>query len=733
MIRTSVAALAALLASTSLTPSAMAQTTSAASSGAVPAAATVAQAGGFAASPETDPYLWLEEVDGARAMEWVHAQNARTLSILQGDPRYATLHQEALDIVQSRDRIPSPGFTHDGHIDNFWQDAQHVRGVWRRTTLDSYRTATPQWETILDVDALAAAEDANWVYKGSTCLPPEERYCLISLSNGGKDAVTLREFDSVERKFVEGGVVLPESKGGASWIDKDTLLVSRDFGPGTLTDSGYPMVVKRMKRGQTLEQAETLFTGQPTDVSVSGYTLRDADGAVKAVLINRAVDFYSSETWRVTDDGALIQLPLPAKSDIAGLVDGRLLVTLKQDWTAPSGQTFQTGDLIAWPLEAWLADARTLAQLVLRPTERQAIEGMNVTRNRLVVALYDNVRGSVRVYTPGEGAWAYTTLDLPQNVSVGVGSASEKDDKVFVSVTGYLNPSSLWLADAATGVVDQVKSMPAKFDATGMKVDQFQARSADGTMIPYFVVHKADMPLDGSNPTVLYGYGGFESSLLPGYSATVGKLWLERGGVYVIANTRGGGEFGPRWHEAALQQNRQRAHEDFQAVALDLIARDITSQPKLGIMGGSQGGLFMGAMLTQRPDLINAAVIQVPLFDMLRFHKLLAGASWIGEYGNPDIPEQRAWIEQYSPYQNLRAGQPYPEVFIHTSTKDDRVHPGHARKAAARLEELGYPVLFYENTDGGHAAGANLQETARRLALEYTYLSRRLMDTPAQQ
>lgn len=722
MIRSSAALLAALLASSSLSTVAMAQTS-------VPAPGP----SGFATSEATDPYLWLEDVDGDRAMEWVRAHNERSLGVLQGDPRYAALHDQALAIVQAQDRIPSPGFTRDGHIDNFWQDAQHVRGVWRRTTLDSYRTDTPQWETVLDIDALAEAENANWVYKGSTCLAPEERYCLISLSNGGKDAVTLREFDAVERRFVEGGIVLPESKGDAAWIDRDTLLVSRDFGPGTLTSSGYPMVVKRMKRGQTLDQAETLFTGQPSDVSVSGYTLRDADGAVKAVLINRAVDFYSSETWRMADDGTLTRLALPPKSDINGLVDGRLVVSLKQDWTAPSGQEFRSGDLIAWPLEAWLSDQATRAQLVLRPTERQAVEAVNATRNTLVVALYDNVRGSVRVYRPGEAEWTQTTLDLPQNVSVGVGSASETDDKVFVSVTGYLNPPSLWLADAATGGVDQVKAMPAKFDAAGMTVEQHEARSADGTMIPYFVVHKADMPLDGSNPTLLYGYGGFESSLLPGYSATVGKLWLERGGVYVIANTRGGGEFGPRWHEAALQENRQRAHEDFQAVALDLIARDITSQPKLGIMGGSQGGLFMGAMLTQRPDLINAAVIQVPLFDMLRFHKLLAGASWIGEYGDPDVPEQRAWIERYSPYQNLRAGQPYPEVFIHTSTKDDRVHPGHARKAAARLEELGYPVLFYENTDGGHAAGANLRETARRIALEYTYLSRRLMDSPAQQ
>ena len=719
MIRSSAAVLAALLASTSLTSVSMAQ--------------TAPSAPAFATSEASDPYVWLEDVEGERAMAWVKDHNAHSLGVLQGDPRYEPLHQQALAIVQARDRIPSPGFTHDGHIDNFWQDAQHVRGVWRRTTLDSYKTAEPQWETVLDIDALAEAESANWVYKGSTCLAPEERYCLISLSNGGKDAVTLREFDSVTRSFVEGGFFLPESKGGATWLNRDTLLISRDFGVGTLTNSGYPMIVKRMMRGQSLDQADVLFMGEPTDVSVSGYTLRDADGVLKATLINRSVDFYSSETYRVTADSSVVKLALPAKSDITGLVAGQLVVSLKQDWTAPSGQDFKSGDLIAWPLDAWLEDPATPAVLVLRPTERQAVEGVNATRNTLVVALYDNVRGSVRVYRPGETEWTHTTLDLPQNVSVGVGSASETDDKVFVSVTGYLNPSSLWLADAATGAVDQVKSMPAKFDATGMTVDQHEARSADGTMIPYFVVHKADMPLDGSNPTLLYGYGGFESSLLPGYSATVGKLWLERGGVYVIANTRGGGEFGPRWHEAALQQNRQRAHEDFQAVALDLIARDITSQPKLGIMGGSQGGLFMGAMLTQRPDLINAAVIQVPLFDMLRFHKLLAGDSWKGEYGDPDIPEQRAWIQAYSPYQNLRAGQPYPEVFIHTSTKDDRVHPGHARKAAARLEELGYPVLFYENTDGGHAAGANLQETARRLALEYTYLSRRLMDTPAQE
>jgi prolyl oligopeptidase len=722
MIRT--AALAALLASTALSSAAMAQNASPAS------APTEVSGGGFATSDATDPYLWLEEVEGERAMAWVEAHNERSLGVLRGDPRFETLHQQALEIVQSRDRIPSPGFNHDGTVDNFWQDAEHVRGVWRTTTLDSYRTAEPQWETVLDFDALSAAEGKNWVYKGATCLPPDETRCLISLSDGGKDAVTVREFDRSTKTFVENGFVLPESKGGAAWVDRDTLLVSRDFGPGSLTSSGYPMIVKVLKRGQTLDQAQTVFTGQPTDVSVSGYTLRDADGVVQATLINRGVSFYEGETHRLNADGSTTKLELPAKSNINALVQGQLVVTTDQDWTAPSGQEFKTGDVIAWDLDRWLADPATPAQLIIRPGEREAIEGISNTRNKLVVALYENVRGSVYVYEPNPaGEWSRTRLDLPQNVTVGVGSASERDDKVFVSVAGYLNPSSLYLADAAAGSAEVVKSLPAKFDATGMVVEQFEATSADGTKIPYFVVHKGDMPMDGSNPTLLYGYGGFQNSLLPGYSATVGKLWLERGGVYVVANTRGGGEFGPRWHQAALQQNRQRAHEDYQAVALDLIARGVTSQPKLGIMGGSQGGLFMGAMLTQRPDLINAAVIQVPLFDMLRFHKLLAGASWMAEYGNPDIAEERAWIEQYSPYQRLEAGQPYPEVFIHTSTKDDRVHPGHARKAAARLEELGYPVLFYENTDGGHAAGANLRETARRLALEYTYLTRRLMDT----
>lgn len=670
-----------------------------------------------------DPYLWLEEIEGEKPLAWVKERNDRSLGVLQGDARYADLHAKAVAIVNATDRIPTPGFNRDGTVDNFWQDKTNVRGLWRRTTLDSYRTAAPQWETVLDFDALAKAENANWVYKGAGCLQPEERYCLVSLSNGGKDAVTVREYDTVERKFVDGGFVLPESKGGVTWIDHDTLLVTRDFGPGTLTKSGYPFVVKRLKRGQSLDQAQEVFRGTPDDVSVQAFTLRDADGKLQATVLRRGVTFYEAEHFLLTDAG-VVKLPLPAKVSLQALVDDQLVFTAEQDWNG-----FKLGDLVAYDLSALKADpAKAKAELILRPGPRESIEAVSNTRNKLIVALYENVKGAAYAYSHGAKGWTRAKLALPENSTISIGSASETDDRVFFTVSNYLSPQTLWLADAASGELEKVKAMPERFDASGHVVEQYEATSKDGTKIPYFVVRPKGAKLDGSNPTLLYGYGGYQNSLLPGYSGTMGKLWLERGGTYVVANTRGGGEFGPAWHQAALQKNRHKAHEDFVAVAEDLIARKITSPRRLGIMGGSQGGLFMGVAMTKRPELFNAAVIQVPLFDMMRFHKLLAGASWIAEYGDPDVAEQREWILEYSPYQALKAGQKYPEAFILTSTKDDRVHPGHARKAAAKLEALGYPVFYYENTDGGHAAGANLMETARRVALEYTYLTRKLMD-----
>ncbi|HJV43068.1 prolyl oligopeptidase family protein [Caulobacter sp.] len=670
-----------------------------------------------------DPYLWMEEIEGTRALDWAKAQNTRSLGVLQGDPRYADLEAKALAILNAKDRVPGVSFAGDGTLRNFWQDAEHVRGLWRRTTLDSYRTAEPAWETILDIDALSKAENANWVFKGVSCLPPDETRCLVTLSNGGKDAVTVREFDTTTRSFVDGGFVLPEGKQNYAWLDKDTLLVGREWTPGELTDSGYAYVLKTLKRGQTLDQAVEVYRGQKTDVSVSPVVLRDADGKVVAVMAHRGVTFFESEHYLITDKGAT-KLPLPAKVSLQAYLKGRFVFQLEQDWPEKG---LKTGDLFDYDIHALAVGAKP--SLVFRPGPRQSVENVTTTRNRMVVSLLDNVKGAALSFDYGAKGWTHAKLDLPTNESIGFGGApSERDDRIFFTVTGYLTPTTYWLADAASGSLEQVKASPARFDAGAHVVEQFEATSSDGVKIPYFVVRPKGLKYDGSAPTLLYAYGGFQVSMTPAYSGVMGKLWLERGGTYVVANIRGGGEFGPAWHEAALKANRQKAYDDFFAVSQDLIARKITSPRRLGIMGGSNGGLLMGVALTQRPELYNAVVVQVPLFDMIRYSQIGAGASWRGEYGDPAIPSERAVIAKYDPYSNLKAGQKYPEVFIETSTKDDRVHPAHARKAAARLEELGYGVLYYENIDGGHAASANLAETARRQALEYVYLTRRLMD-----
>jgi prolyl oligopeptidase len=677
-----------------------------------------------------DPYTWLEKAEDPRALDWVKAHNAKTLAVLQADPRYQTFHDDALKILEATDRIPEPSFRGEGdHIDNFWQDADHVRGLWRRTTLASYRTAKPEWTTVLDVDALAKAENANWIFHGGDCLPPEERLCLVNLSTAGKDAVTVREFDADKREFIEGGFHLPDGKQNVSWLDQDTLLLAREWGPGTMTDSGYPFVLKVLKRGQSLDQASEVLRGSKTDVSVQPLILRDPDGKLEAVMASRGVSFFETEIYLLGDASGLhapVKLPLPLKSTIHGLVKGQLVFTLEQDWPEHG---FKTGDMLAYDLAELKRDpAAAKPVLIMRPGPTEAIETVSQTRDRMVVELLDNVTGAADVFDYAGGKWTRKRLDLPKNATIGIGSASTHDNRIFLSVTSYLTPTSLWLADAATGKAEQIKTTPPRFDAKGLTVDQHWAVSSDGTKIPYFVVHRKEMKLDGSNPTELYAYGGFQVSQTPSYSGTVGKLWLERGGVFVVANIRGGGEFGPAWHNAGLKQNRQLVFDDFAAVAKDLIAKKITSPRRLGIAGGSNGGLLMGVEMTQHPDLFHAVAILVPLFDMIRYTKIDAGASWVGEYGDPAIPEERAYILKYSPYQALRKDAGYPEPFFITSTADDRVGPGHARKAAARMEELGYPYFYYENIEGGHAAAANLQETAKRIALEYVYFTRKLMD-----
>ncbi len=676
-------------------------------------------------SATSDPYAWMEEIEGAKALDWARAENARSLPQLQNDSRFKATYADAATILTASDRIPAVSFAGDGTLRDFWQDPTHVRGIWRTATVASYQSGKPQWKTILDLDALAKTEKANWVWHAPSCLPPADRYCLLELSDGGKDAAVVREFDTETGAFDEKGFRIPEAKSSYVWVDRDTLLVAHEWEKGQLTESGYPYVVKRVKRGAPLSSAAEVFRGTVKDVAASATVLREPDGRVAGALIVQSTDFFNSNYYVLTDAGTR-KLDLPTKSTIQGYVAGRLVVSLEQDWPAAG---FKEGDLVDFDFAAVRATPGALrGALVLRPTDRQSIESVATTRDRLVVALYENVKGQVLSLARRQATWTSTRLNLPKDSTITIGSAADRDNRLILNVTSYLTPTSQWIADAASGAPQRLRTLPARFDASPLVVDQFWAASKDGTQIPYFVVRRKDLKYDGSAPTLLYAYGGFQVSQTPSYSGTVGRLWLEKGGVYVVANIRGGGEFGPRWHNAGLKLNRLRVYDDFFAVSEDLIRRKITSQRRLGIMGGSNGGLLMGVALTKRPDLYNAVVIQVPLFDMIGYDKIGAGASWIGEYGDPKIPAERAMLMSYSPYQNLKAGQKYPKVFILTSTKDDRVHPAHARKAAARLKEYGYDFLYYENIDGGHAAAANLNERALRTAFEFTYLYQRLMD-----
>lgn len=696
--------------------------------GAAAQTATVPAAGGVPPAVADDPYAWLEEVEGERALTWARGENDKTLGQLQADPRYKRFYDAALQILQAQDRIPSVSMRPDG-LYNFWQDAANVRGLWRRTNMASYRTDAPQWETVLDLDALSKAEGANWVWRGASCLPPSYRRCLVNLSDGGKDAVVVREFDTVTKRFVDGGFSLPAGKQSAAWLDENTLLVARDWGGGTVTRSGYPFVVKRWTRGGELEDATEVFRGTAEDVSAGPLILRDNRGVVQAVGFVRGLNFFEREVSVLMGD-KLVKLPIPKKAAPVGLVDGRVLVSTDEQWEAGPGLSFKPGTVVSYDLAEWKRDpVRAKPSLVWAPGERQTLTGAAATANKLLVTTLDNVRGRAMSMDYEGGRWRSTPVALPRNATVGLATVSDRTDEAMFSVTDYLTPSTLWYHDAAANKLEVIKRTPQRFDASGHVIEQFEARSRDGARVPYFVVRPKTARMDGSTPTLLYGYGGFQVPLVPSYLGPTGKLWLEQGGAYVVANLRGGGEFGPEWHQTAQGPNKQRTWDDFIAVAEDLHRRKLTSPRRLGVMGGSQGGLLVGTAITQRPDLFNAAIVQVPLFDMLRYHKMGgAGASWVGEYGNPDVPAERATIAAYSPYQRLTPGRTYPAPFFLTSTKDDRVVPGHARKAAAKVAAMGQPYYYYENIDGGHSAAANLQESAKRMALEFTYASRRLVD-----
>ncbi len=701
-----------------------------------PSTATPAVPPAATPSASDDPYLWLEAVLDERALDWVRARNAESRAQLEKQPRFTAMRDGFRAILDSRDKIPYISRRGEQFY-NLWRDAEHPRGLWRRTTLTEYRKPQPAWDTVIDLDALAKAEGENWVWAGATCLGPAYTRCLVSLSRGGADAHLVREFDTAAKRFVEGGFALPEAKSRVDWHSRDAIYVGTDFGPGSLTDSGYPRIIKRWQRGQPLAQAVTVFEGQTQDVSVSVSV--DATPGFERTVFSRATDFYHQQQSLWVGD-RLQPINLPDDAEIHFWRE-RALVRLRSAW-AVAGTTWPGGSLLVGDADKILAAADSAAmpplQALFTPSATRSLAGFSTTRSQVLLNLLDNVAGKLEAWRPEGSGWVGREIKTPFPGTLNASALHDPEldldsthqdrlaEDFLLTYTDFLTPDSLLLGNTRQDGLTPLKALPAYFNASGMRVEQRFAISKDGTRVPYFIVWPKGAVADGNNPTVLNGYGGFEISKNPWYSGAFGTAWYAHGGVLVVANIRGGGEFGPAWHQAAIQAHKQRSYDDFAAVAEDLIASQVTSAKHLGIQGGSNGGLLVGAVMLQRPELFAAVVCQVPLLDMRRYHKLLAGASWMAEYGDPDKPDEWAWISAYSPYQNVKAGVTLPKVLFTTSTRDDRVHPGHARKMAARMAELGHAPLYYENIEGGHAGAADNRQKADMLALEFAFLWQQL-------
>ena len=677
-----------------------------------------------------DPYLWLEDVSGERSLAWVRERNMQSERALTAKPDFEQRKRLIREVLDSREQIPYVA-RRAGWFYNLWRDEQNPRGLWRRTTLTEYKKTQPVWETVIDIDALGKAEGENWVFSGARCLGPVYRRCLVSLSRGGADATVVREFDTVSKRFVEGGFVVPEAKTSVDWIDDDTVYIGSDFGPGSLTDSGYPRLIKRWQRGQALAAATTVFEANTKDVTA--FVSVDRTPGFERTVFGRALDFYNDRTSLLQGDERVpIDKPDDAKLDFWR---DRVLLELRSDWTV-GGKTWPRGSLLVADAAAYLAGKRELTAL-FTPTATQSLDSYSTTRRTVLVNVLDNVASQLQEWTPAAKGWKRRPVQAPNPGKLSTTTLHDpllpKDalaESYFLNAADFLQPDSLQLGRTGSDRHQLLKSRPSFFDAAGMRAEQRFAASKDGTRVPYFVIWpkgaKTGSAARGDNPTILYAYGGFENSLTPWYSGSIGRVWTSQGGVFVVANIRGGGEYGPGWHQAATLKNKQKSYDDLAAVAQDLIATQVTSPAHLGLEGGSNGGLLVAAVMLQRPELFNAVVCQAPLLDMLRYHKLLAGASWMAEYGDPDKPEDWAFISRYSPYHNVQPGIKLPKVLFTTSTRDDRVHPGHARKMAARMLEQGHDVLYWENIEGGHGGAADNSQRAHMQALEFTFLWQQL-------
>lgn len=675
---------------------------------------------------QADPYQWLEDVGGEKALEWVKARNAVAQKRIEADGGFDKLRTDLLAILDSNERIPFVT-KHGEYYYNFWRDRKNERGLWRRTTLNEYQKSAPEWEVLLDLDALGKSEGENWVWKSVSLLRPDYKRALVSLSRGGADAVVVREFDLEQKTFLTDGFSLPEAKGSVSWVDQDHIFISTDFGTGSMTDSGYPRIAKLWKRGTPVSEAKVLYEGKQQDMSVGA--MHDDTPGHERNFVSRNLAFYNDELYWLKSPEELIKIDVPNTAN-KSVVREMLIIELREPWTVAS-KTFAAGSLLVADFDAYMSGKRDL-EVLFEPTESTALSSFGATKNALILNVLEDVKNRIyvlkRTDREGKKVWSKEPLvGAPAFGTVNVTAVDpDESDEYFMTSTDYLNPTTLSMGTLGQAP-KELKRLPPFFDSSKFEISQNFATSDDGTKVPYFMVAPKGLELNGEHPTLLYGYGGFEISLQPNYNASVGRAWLSEGGVYVVANIRGGGEYGPRWHQAALKENRLRAYEDFAAVAKDLVARKVTRKERLGVQGGSNGGLLVGNMVTLYPELFAAGVCQVPLLDMKRYNKLLAGASWMAEYGNPDYPEQWAYIRKFSPYQNVQPNVQYPKVLFTTSTRDDRVHPGHARKMMAKMESQGHSVWYYENIEGGHGGAANNKQSAYMQSLAYTFLKQELM------
>ena len=672
-------------------------------------------------SSDLDPYLWLEEVEGEKSLAWVEEQNEETFTRYTQSNTFKKKYERIKKELNDDERIPS-AYYQNGEMYNFWRDEKNVRGVWRKTSFKSYLKDEPIWENILDIDQLANDEGVNWLYKGADCLEPEYKRCLIRLSDGGTDAVTIREFDLEEKKFVKDGFNTYPSKQNASWINEDQILIGADFGEGTMNESGYPMQVKLWNRGESLEEAIIFFSGSYEKIFNFPFVSIRPDGKYYGIIEGPT---FFSEVLHLFDGEKLIKINLPQMIDIHGFFNESLILSIEEDW-----EIFKSGSLLEINVNSLLANSinESDVKIIFEPDGQRFISGVSIGKHQLMVSMLENVNGKITRFMKKDDRWDSKDIEGFQNSTMNIYGQDVWSDNSFISVSNFLEPSSIYHASDGADY-KKIKSRKNSIDPEKYRVEQNFVSSADGTSIPYFLISRKDINLDGKNPTILYGYGGFQISKPPSYlGGSIAEYWLNSGGVYVVSNIRGGGEYGPAWHQSALKENRQRAYDDFIAIAIDLIEEGITSKDHLGIEGRSNGGLLVGATFTQRPDLFNAVICGVPLLDMYRYDKLLAGASWVDEYGDPDNPEEWEYIRKYSPYQNLKKGTEYPEVFFYTSTKDDRVHPGHARKMAKKMTDMGSPIVYYENTEGGHAGTSNIDQFSFLLALQLAYLEDKLMN-----